>query len=309
MNDINKKSCIKVNNINEIAKNLDTNIKKIHLKQEKIPILEIVVSRLQNLIILNCSNLRLTNLNCLPTNLRELDCSNNKITSLDMLPLTLIKLRCSNNNISKLEHLSELTHLDCSNNNIDELDNLPSSLTYLKCSENNITKLNNLPFLLKFLNCTDNKLTTLDNLPCRLKYLCCDKINTLESLDNLPNSLLYLSCDKINIDKIIKFPPKLEFLSCKNNKILIMNLPSSIKEIHINKIENIQSELEFNYDKLIITHVNSKYHLEIFENIVIKSKNIYEKRKKFMRYDIDNEYLNFNYFSDDLVYEPFYLKN
>ena len=57
----------------------------------------------------------------------------------------LIKLNCSNNKITNLENLSKkLKSLNFFDNNITNLDNLPNSLTELYCSHDKLTNLEEL---------------------------------------------------------------------------------------------------------------------------------------------------------------------
>ena len=95
-----------------------------------------------------------------------LDCYNNLITQLDKLPSFLRELNCSNNQITQLDNLpSYLQELNCSGNQIIQLDNLPYSLRKLNCQWNRITQLDNLPISLQILYCYSNQMEH-----CDLKY-------------------------------------------------------------------------------------------------------------------------------------------
>ena len=102
------------------------------------------------------------------------DCSNTQITNLDHLPSGLKELYCFNTPITNLDHLPPgLKELYCSYTQITSLDHLPPGLQVLNCSGIQITNLDHLPSGLQDLNCYNTQITNLDHLPPSLKRLYC----------------------------------------------------------------------------------------------------------------------------------------
>ncbi len=133
-----------------------------------------------NLQILYCYYNNLTSLpNNLPDNLQVLNCSRNQLTSLPILPNTIQVLYCNYNQLTSLpEHLpNNLKELNCSRNQLTSLpEHLPNNLKELNCSHNQLVSLpENLPITLEELNCIDNRLTQLPLLSSlsNLKKLYC----------------------------------------------------------------------------------------------------------------------------------------
>ena len=89
-----------------------------------------------------CSNMNLTELPELPSNLTHLHCEYNKLTKLPKLPNGLINLYCNNNKLSKLPELpNKLYRLDCENNELINLPQIPNSVKELNCNSNRLLTL------------------------------------------------------------------------------------------------------------------------------------------------------------------------
>ena len=91
-------------------------------------------------------------------NIIYLDCSYNKLTELPELPKSLKKLRCKYNKLTSLPKLpNSLKLLSCENNQLTSLPELPNSLIKLVCWNNQLTSLPELPNSLQHLSCDNNK--------------------------------------------------------------------------------------------------------------------------------------------------------
>ena len=93
-----------------------------------------------NLVYLDCSSCKLTELPTGLVNLTELDCHDNKLTQLPTGLVNLTELRCSANKLTELPTgLVNLTVLWCSRNQLTELPTGLVNLTELRCSGNQLT--------------------------------------------------------------------------------------------------------------------------------------------------------------------------
>lgn len=78
----------------------------------------------------------------LPQNLVYLDCSRGKLTELPELPDTLEYLLCDTNYLTELPKLPpNLKELICFSNRLKKLPELPKSIVYLNCADNNIDEI------------------------------------------------------------------------------------------------------------------------------------------------------------------------
>src|ERR1700744_2762965 len=91
-----------------------------------------------------------------------LDLSNLELTELSNLPSNVIHLYCNHNKLAELPNLSiivpNLTHLFCFDNQLKELPVLPPTLQVLGYSYNKFKKIPNLPPILQTLYCSSNQL-------------------------------------------------------------------------------------------------------------------------------------------------------
>ena len=93
-----------------------------------------------------------------------LSCSNLKLTQLPELPDCLESLYCFKNNLKFLPKLpSQLIILWCQDNLIETLPELPDKLDTLWCGRNKITEIYEIPVSLKVLKCAGNLITDLPN--------------------------------------------------------------------------------------------------------------------------------------------------
>lgn len=109
-------------------------------------------------------------------NLLSLNCSFSRKSELKVNCSSLIKLICSYGNLTKLElNCSSLNELNCQCNRLTELKMNCPSLQKLWCHDNRLTELElNCPHL-EVLSCGRNLLTNLEGLEfcAELKALCC----------------------------------------------------------------------------------------------------------------------------------------
>jgi Leucine-rich repeat (LRR) protein len=146
---------------------LFTGLTRLDCSQNKLTQLD--VSKLENLIYLNCAENNLKELNMTNlTALTSLDCSQNKMDLLDVTGFeNLAYLNCAQNHLSLLtvSSLTALTVLDCSHNQLIALDLTKlTKLENINCYHN---KLVQITFAqpsenVKYLNCSNNLLERLN---------------------------------------------------------------------------------------------------------------------------------------------------
>ena len=96
----------------------------------------------------------------LPSTLVVLDCSENKLTSLPALPQTMQELMCASNQLKTLPSLpSGLKSLWCSFNKIRKLPSLPNGLSYFYANDNEIGCLPILPKGIEFGGLSNNPIS------------------------------------------------------------------------------------------------------------------------------------------------------
>ena len=186
-------------------------------------------TELKHLQLINCNLLELPKL----PNILTLDISNNKLTQLINIPETLIELNATKNNIATVNLISyiNLSVLNLSSNTLHSMV-LPPNITELNISNTKFVITN---------GCTINTLS-------RLKKLDIEQCLIAQNgLDNLPDELTNISASYLKtINSIIinKLPGKLEHLKCINSNIQEFTFPvfpSSLKQLVIynNKLRSI----------------------------------------------------------------------
>ncbi len=204
----------------------------VELKCNRNQLLELDVSGLKNLEVLECSDNFIYELNVSElSSLRELFCENNNLSALDVSGLlNLQTLSCFSNNLFdlKLGELTKLKYLVCSDNNLTTLDvSSLDNLSELNCSINDlsvldVSKLVNLEFLI----CNNNKLSELDVVNLfKLRSLTCND-NQLSELDvSTLGNLTALVCSSNFLERLdVGNLTKLESLSCNYNRIVELDV-------------------------------------------------------------------------------------
>lgn len=210
---------------------------------------------LRHLKIINCN---LLNIPKMP-NILTLDVSNNKLTQLTNIPPTIVELNVSRNNINtiNLDLHMDLKILNLSGNICNTL-NLSQNITNLDISNTKFVITN---------DCIINKL--LD-----LKILDLDQCLVAQNgFDNLSDSIINMSASYIKTTSnliINKLPEKLESLKCINSNICefkFNNFPSSLTKLIIynNKLttipifSNIMDTLDISNNNLLNIQNIPKY--------------------------------------------------
>ena len=208
------------------------------------------VDGMNNLLLLNCHNNKLTSLIVTnKNNLGLIDCSNNKqltsincynnaVTTFEVSGCTGLKsLTCTNNSslatITGLADCKAIEYLQCFNCALTSLDgvNVMNDLTTLECYGNKLTTLTvtNKSKLTR-LNCSNNKqLTTLDcysNGLTSLTVIGCSALTDLWCHDNKLTSLTVPGCDA------------LKGLYCHTNKISGENMTNLVNSLPMRSTDN-----------------------------------------------------------------------
>jgi Leucine-rich repeat (LRR) protein len=195
---------------------------------------------LVNVLELNISRNRFTELQALPLNLRlsHLDISQNKLRGWSTLPLALRSLNVSKNQLTKLYELPiALDKLDVSGNHLSELQALPLDLNLetLDASQNGISSWSTLPSALKYLNLSHNRVSELCELPPGLRTLSlCD--NDLRELPALSSdlNLRELSASNNQITRWSTLPSGLTSLSLGRNQLQELSLiPPGLRRLDV----------------------------------------------------------------------------
>ena len=206
-----------------------------------------------NLVTLDCSNNKLTQLPCLPNpNVQHIRCTNNQLTSLPFLPASLVSMDCSGNKIKFVFDLPDdllvfiangnplgwlpklpihLQKLSCVGGDLTQSPIFSDELTEVNLSHNKLKKLKKLPTQLSKLVLNNNQLVTLPRLPYMLKT-CAVANNRLKKLPILPEYLCVLDVSNNQLDSLPALPPRLAFLFFADNKIgSNLALPASLIEL------------------------------------------------------------------------------
>ena len=110
----------------KLPKNIPNNVKYLFINNNKLSTID-ELKNLNNLIVLDCSYNKLTNLYNLPDTY-ELNCRNNLLRNISYLKksIKIEKLDCSFNNIDKIPIIKNLKIIHCNNNKLFSLPELPS---------------------------------------------------------------------------------------------------------------------------------------------------------------------------------------
>ena len=151
----------------------------------------------------------------LPPNLLLLECSNNKLSKIPALPFTLKNFYCSYNEIFTLPYLpGSITDMGCSNNFISKLPELPPFLIFLSCFNNTaLTCLPTLPDSLLYIEVSPN-ITCLPNAIKKLSIFQYDgqsfKLATLPICSAIkPNPCGTTAINSIDLDNLIRIFPSI----------------------------------------------------------------------------------------------------
>lgn len=234
---------------------------------------------------LNLSNLKLTSLPKIPSEVKYLVCIDNYITKIEELPTELVSLNISKNDILELCPLPpKLNYLNCYNNKLSKLPSLPLHLNFLNCGRNLLTELPSLPKNLTNLICLMNQLTDLPKLPPKLTLLNV-KDNHLTLLKNLPNTLQTLNCSKNDIVEMTQKLSHLKILDISKNRVNKLYLSPNLIELKCKYNQLFHLDLK-NLSKLTV--------LNVAHNPITKLDNLPKSLVKFN-------------FSDTLIHQIPYL--
>lgn len=180
-------------------------------------------------------------------NLVELNLSYNKLTNIPLIPPNLKKLNIERNELEKIENLldSQLEYLNISGNDIQTLEGLPSTLKKLEIDKNSITILDISNLIqLEYLNASSNDIVTINNnFPESLIHIKLDH-NQLESLPDINSNIVTLEIS----DNQLKSLPKIKTFDYITKLNISFNENIKItneEEIQLEKIKlNTSNDLE-----------------------------------------------------------------
>jgi hypothetical protein len=209
-------------------------------------------------------------------NLVELNLSYNKLTNIPLIPPNLKKLNIERNELEKIENIleSNLEYLNISGNDIQTLEGLPSTLKKLEISKNSITILDISNLIqLEYLNASSNDIVIINNnFPETLIHIKLDH-NQLESIPDINSNIVTLEI----LDNQLKTLPKIKtfdyitkFNISFNENIKITNEEKiQIETLH----ESLQNSSEDNKNKIKILIKNNN---KLPDKISIKLKRSYD---------------------------------
>jgi Leucine-rich repeat (LRR) protein len=176
-------------------------------------------------------------------NLVELNLSYNKLTNIPLIPPNLKKLNIERNELEKIENLleSQLEYLNISGNDIQTLEGLPPTLKKLEIDKNSITILDisNL-FKLEYLNANSNDIVTINNnFPETLIHIELNH-NQLESIPDINSNIVTLELS----NNRLKFLPKIKTIDYIKNFDFSFN--ENIKITNEEKVELEKIKLNTN---------------------------------------------------------------
>ncbi|WP_264564109.1 T9SS type A sorting domain-containing protein [Flavobacterium sp. N3904] len=264
---------IDLNNNNQIEIAEALNVYTLDLRNKAINDLT-GISFFTNLIVLNCQENSITNLDVSTLNhLKGLYCIYSNVTNLNVSGLIYLEnLEISQNSLTilNLNNLVSLKHLSCANNNLSAVD--LSGLTSLESiillnnkiktaqidglkklesidistnelTELNLSGLNNL----KALNCRENKLLELDlsTTPNLIDLYCSG--NDLTDLDLKGLKIEKLFCDGNNLNNLdLKGIETIQYLDCGFNKLTNLDLTDQINLNYLDCTHTSLKELNLN---------------------------------------------------------------
>lgn len=221
----------------------------------------------------------------LPQSIHSLNLESNQICRLDSLPRNLKILKINSNPISKLKTLpSSLEQLFFDNTQVRSLIGVPNAIKIVHCHANpHLKTLMGLPVTivelfcyscprlkldyltqspqtfsnLKFLDIAEVGLRTLPTFPPNLQYLNVSQ-NLIGHLDGVPATLTQLSCQACGLTGVLdasRFKFLRAFCCSTNDLSTLINLPSTLKSLHINSC-----------GMTVITLPPSLKHLECIRN-------------------------------------------
>lgn len=168
-------------------KNIRDTIQHIFAESSNLTIIP-NLHKFKNLITLDLSNNKLTNIQSLPETLEELILDNNRLISFTHNLPNLKRLKISNNNISEIKLNNSLESIYLNNNPIDNI-NYTHNIKYLNISNTYIKSIYSYPKL-EILECHHTKIKYIPKMDT-LKELNCSfspvsdisKLNNIESLE------------------------------------------------------------------------------------------------------------------------------
>lgn len=246
----------------------------------------------------SCSNNKLTSLEGAPNEIElQFDCSQNQLKDLNMGPQVVSNYVCSDNQLTSLKGVpNELLSLICANNQLTHLKDLDKVKihNHIDCSDNYLTNLESIPMMATHYNCSKNPLLSFKGLPFNMQILSV-------SLDDLvdmsympqPSNSLSIYCEKFKIIKNISFcsnyinlgKSKIQFGENVYMNCIQLSHIKNQSNYFLKGLHNLYSGAKgFDYSLTIHSDIfnslyNSTFEKELFEEIVIKEKEVTPKKK------------------------------
>lgn len=192
--------------------------------------IDINLSNLVNLVVLDISFNKFICIPKLPKCIEELTITNNLIKKEDLYKYKNLKrVNISNNKLNSINIVKSLETLICDNNKIKEIGNF-ENLKDLRCDKNKIVNIFPMKNLL-IISCCNNKIIGLNDFDNLVELYCDD--NYIDTIKNMP-SMEVLHCIKNKLNNIPYFPKLLE-LECDYNENLAISKQYKINNTNIHE--------------------------------------------------------------------------
>lgn len=226
-------SHLNLKSLPHIPSQFHNKLQYLFIAENNIQIIE-DISYLEELIVFDVCNNKLSMMPLLPEKIEEVQIKNNNINNINSLSQYdyLKRLDCSENNIKEIPIIDSLEILICDKNKIEKIPKL-KKLIKLSCSDNMITNIHKLQYL-EILECDKNKLTHIEDF-INLKELYCSR-NDITTIRNL-NKIEVIHCYKTNVTKM-EYVQTLKELLCDYKEDLVLSKHYTIvnSDVYRNKI-------------------------------------------------------------------------
>lgn len=242
-----------------------------------------------------------------------LDLSNLGLSDLPNLPANLIKLNCSSNNLTILKDLPEgLQYLNCSRNQIYLIEEFPFNCKYVDCSFNQLRTLPSLPIDCVYLNISHNQFDEIPSLPDTIEYInyfnnnisdeVYDDLVLMPNIKNINGAVISFLDEKTPIPySYSQIPsPKMKISKC-----IYKNTMQDVEEYLNKSRDNIVTGSDTFYNcckRSSITNPRNKVKLMKTEYSLLPCINRWVNNNDFRKL-LNNRYVIFKFIDSDIQIE------